>query len=944
MRVVGKCILIVLAVCTVWIDGAFCATARRGTAAQSSAPKTTAARAATNSRTAPKTATTATKTGGRTTAARSGVPASSAAPKAPVVSARAAATQKVIGTGTKVAGATENTAVGSDCQNLYNACMDAFCIVDNVDGGRCACSDKYKSFEALLTQVDDLNNQAYKISTVGMESVESVVTKDAALQVGKISNLQKTDLQKAWENGDVGGALRKTAIDACAAKLPQCANELTILSGMYSGKINGDCVAYENSIKKLLADAKARLNQAEVDLRSSALDVAKNANKYDLGQCTIKFRECMQTTAECGADFTGCVDTTEQTKSRIKKTQAEEIFVIPNTTAKLTISKSMYELLMAKSVVCSSVLDNCVAVRDSVFDAFLRESAPLLTIAENLAESNARQNCITKVSDCFQNACRDNIDPDDKDASYDACLTRPETMLSFCKVELDACGVDASSAAQAKKSEIWDYVLAKLAALKVDACTEDLKDCLTDESRCGADYSNCVGLSTEQIIRMCPYDKLTGCKNVYDNELTSDQVYENLTNVVQGIILNIDNELLAVCQAAVDNAAVRACGENLDCGNLINLDTIGTTSLDYKICEVEVDGGTVSIKDNCFRDVSMIPDNYLGRVEGTTTGEIGKITATIPVVEPMIFWEKIDIGSDGMLTSFDDYIKQIDTDGTFEITDLQRERLAQDIQYLQTGITQIKDIIHMDAIVNACINGGGIKGISSEKTGRFPNITNSTMMLLSNKLLKRAKNNYYSKYDEYAEKSVTDTIQIVERIYKMRDENAKDARREIARKSCVNLAEISAIPKQKSTSYRQLRDATDGLWAAAGAAGLTAAISAATIPATTLGGLVVSVLSALISASLSVIAGIAEGVLQSNDGILDSTMETSDKYEYAGAYKLSEFNHKEDITTIFDPINITCEKCVVTTECTKVLIVDGRVTDQCLNWGEPVKNCRIIQF
>ncbi|MFQ6729722.1 MAG: hypothetical protein ACLRFK_01550 [Alphaproteobacteria bacterium] len=934
---VRNIILFVFALCTVFNNGAFCATARgRAVQQNNQTQSVTSARAAVNTRTAPRAAAPAT-TGGRTTAARSAKPAATT-PQPKTVAARAA-TQSVINTGTKLA-ESASANVASDCQSLYNACMDNFCMLDNFDGGRCVCSNRYGSFNKLLSEIDDIKMQAYKLETVGVEQIESVVTKNPALEMENMSNVAKKEINYALENGEIGDALRESAHETCVRQIPQCSAKMAILPAMYSGRINSDCVGYENSLKQLRTDAKQKLQLAEGNLREIALDSAKNANKYDLGQCTIEFRKCMQKPDVCNADFTGCVDTVEMAKARVKNTQSEEIVTIPGSTAGLFISKSMHESLLAKSVMCSPVLENCVKVRDQVFNSFLADSAASLQVAENLAEYNARTNCIKSVSDCFHNACRDNIDPNDPDGSYDACLTRPEMMLTMCKPQLDICGVDTKDGESARKSQIWEFVLARLAGMKVDSCTSDLKNCLADKDRCGPDYTQCVGLSTEQIIKMCPYDKLLGCKNVYGETVTSNEIYEKLYQTVQGIILNIDNAMLATCQAAVDAAAYRACGPDLDCAGLVDLETLGTTSLDYKICEIEIDGENISTKDKCYRDIAMIPDSDLGRVEGSETDKIGKITTVVPVIEPMIYWEELKLDSNGLLVGVDEYVAKIEEESTTKISDLQRERLMSELRLLQNSISSIKDIIQLDPTVDACINGRSINGIPSEKVGRFPNITNSTITVLANTLLKRAKSNYYAKYDEYTEKSMKDSVSIVERIYKMRDENAKDARREIARQSCINLAENSALPRQMKNTARALRKSADAMWISAGSAGLAAAVCAATIPATWVAGMACSIISAFIAAILSAVAGGLEAAVQD----YDTTMETSDRYEYAGAYKLYEFNHKEDITTIFDPINITCEKCVVTTECAEVQIDHGRIIENCLQWAEPIKTCNTIQF
>ena len=704
----------------------------------------------------------------------------------PKVSARAATTQKVVGTGTKVA--TKTAVESDDCQNLYNACMDQFCIVDNANGGRCVCADKYKTFDKLLTEIDSVNLSAYKLSTVGAEAIEATVSQRPVLQVDAAGQTRESMVSSALETGDVGGALRKVAHDTCAEKLSQCSDKIDILSAMYSGRVNSDCVAYENALKKSLADAKSNLQKVQGGLREVALDSAKNANKYDLGQCTLEFKKCMQTTAECGNDFTGCVDASGQTSTQ------NDFVVLTDTVSNLTISKSMYNNLSAKAPICQSVLNQCVRVQDKVFDAFLREAYPQLILAEKLAESNTRQNCIADVSNCFRNACRDNIDANDKNVSYDACLTRPEMMLSFCKVELNKCGIDSTNANVARESDIWDFVLARLAGMKVDACTNDLKDCLADDNRCGADYSKCVGLSTEQIIRMCPYDKLVGCKNVHDDKLKTDEVYENLTQVVQGIILGIDNAMLATCQAAVDSATQRVCGEDLNCGNVVNLDTIGTTSLTYKICEYQLQGNDVVFTDNCYADQSLIPDVDLGRVEFSATGELGPVVPYTVLIDVPIYWESITVGLDGKFEGLDDYVSKLEARQVF-MTDEQRDRLDIELNSLKNGLNNAVSAIEADPIVAACMNGRKIDGYDFKKIARFPNITQNVRALLATKMLNRAKNNYYAKYDTYNERQLQDFIKISERQAKIKGENFKDKRREIARQSCVSMAEMSALPK-----------------------------------------------------------------------------------------------------------------------------------------------------
>ena len=921
------------------IDTSLAAPARRSTrnsaTTQQSVPSTSA-RSAVSVRSARNATPVATTTGGaRTMSARSAAPAKTT----PTVTARAAATQSPINNGTKINSATTNTTSNSECQTLWNACMDTFCMIDNVDGGRCVCSNKYKTFEKIHNEINDINAQAYKLTTLGVEKISAIVSNNPALQVDSMSTVQKTDLTAALDIW--GNELLSTGIEACKKQIPQCTHNTQMMSMMYSGAINSDCIAYENSLKNLRATAKERLQAAEGNLREIALDSAKNANKYDLGQCTIKFTECMQTTAGCGDDFTGCVDVVKQNKARIINNTEETIIKIPGTSAGQSIAKSMYDVLLSKAPMCQSVLNQCVKVQDQVFDAFLRESYPELKIAEDVAEYNARTSCISDVSKCFQTACRDNIDTNDTN-SYDACLTKPEMMLAFCKPQLEICGVDATDPKEAKKSLIWDYVLAVLASMKVDACTVDLKNCLTDENRCGADYSNCVGLSTDTIIKMCPYDKLIGCKNVYDKDLKEDYVYDNIYQTVQGIILNIDNNVLNYCQAAVDAAATRVCGDDLSCPGFFNLDTVGTTSLDYKICQLEIANEIAKITDVCYTDISLIPEEHLGRIPGSTSDDIGNIIPHVAIIEPLIYWNEININVDGDIDGIDDYINSLAEDG-IELTELQRERLEGELFTLRDNIQHVFDAIEQDPTVEYCMNGRRLDGVELKRTARFPNITKSMRIKLANLMLQKAKNNYYDKYEELTKKMLTDYTQMTEQIAKIRNENAKDARREIARLSCVNYAEMSALPRQERSASARLREFNNSIWSAAGAIAVGAGISAATIPATWVAGMIAAIVMAGTAVILSIVGGIGEAVY--NSGLdYKNVSETSIKQDFSGYYKIIEHNHKEDITTIFDPTNLTCEKCVITTHCKKVR-KDGTTNAECKEWDEPLpKKCSTIEF
>lgn len=89
----------------------------------------------------------------------------------------------------------------------------------------------------------------------------------------------------------------------------------------------------------------------------------------------------------------------------------------------------------------------------------------------------------------------------------------------------------------------------------------------------------------------------------------------------------------------------------------------------------------------------------------------------------------------------------------------------------------------------------GMKDIQMDGAPRFPELTKQTRILIANAALSVAKNNYYKKYDRLSERMMIDYGKIAARQAEIRGENKKDAYREAARKACISLAQISALPR-----------------------------------------------------------------------------------------------------------------------------------------------------
>ena len=690
----------------------------------------------------------------RTTSARGAVPVSAK----PTVAARAATTQKVVGTGTKVAAAAKNVIVSDECREKYEGCMDAFCMLDNDTGGRCLCNDRNAEYDAILAEIEKLDQRSYQMATFGVEKIEMGANAEAAIAGADAvaqsivdreedAKTRKLDLS-LWNMAGVsedddafggggsefsdqtGDALHLSAQQLCVAQIPECANDIEMLKLMYAQHIKSDCNAYENSLKQQKNASQQKLYAAEQALRSAELDQHKKANRYNLGQCAVEFKKCMQTTGECGEDFSKCatmvaMDTTNVRKSTSKGTAT---YTITGTATNIEISASTFDTLMAKKPLCEHVTQSCVLVADQVWDVFLRDIAPQIKNAELIAEDTARQDCIGNISSCFQKACKDNIDPNDPDGSYDLCLTRPESVLSLCKVPMNACGIDVADMSKVESDPIWMYVQARLAAMRVDSCTNAVKDCLQSPDRCGEDYTQCMGLDLAALQNMCPEEKLVACKQPENVDSEESAKWPDFASIVQGIWLSIDNSMLDECQRLVDEKMLEICGDTISCPYFESDKDIGTDSL---IGYTNGDG------------------NYV--IDGMVSFGNVKVAKTVSKDEDVKFGTyELDIN---------DYKKNMP-----DATSAAAVRTLSALQNAATKINQKIAILSEDPKISMCVNGRDMSQIDpnvkerrnrgSETTGKFPYLLDSSILAIIESGVQQANKNYTKKFNELVKEAL----------------------------------------------------------------------------------------------------------------------------------------------------------------------------------------------
>ena len=656
--------------------------------------------------------------------------------------------QSAIQQGTTVRTKVEATGLYDQaCYDAYFGCMDQFCITDNASGGACNCSDNIAEYDKELAAIQDILSEANRLRTEEIERVKAGADADIIftgerrydedgniVAEGQLSEAEekaqkRADLlalfntsiyedsselesQSAVSNmADMSGTeLYNAANELCLAQVPDsCAGDIVFLQQLYSRQITSDCLGYKNSLAQQRTNAENELAAAESEVRTALQESFDSANKYDLGQCMVEFKKCMQTDDACGEDWENCVMTIASENMQ-NNTATSTAGTTVETVDTYDITASTMEMLSAKRPICENVLDQCVAVRDQVWPNFLREAAPTIKVAESIVESKFRQSCLTNISECIQTACRDDI-AGKGIATMDACLSRPEMARSFCKVEIDPC--------ERMEPLIWGYVEDKLAAMRVDACTQEVKDCFTADTRCGPNFENCIGMDYDYIHDICPIDSLVVCKANNPNFSMDD-----LDDMLMGLYLNIDNAMMEQCQNIVDQKMAEVCGSTSDCNRFAADDTIGTGSL-----RSQKDGTT-------YRVTGMISFGSIkmGDSDGETIddGEGGTI--------------KLGPGEIGV----SEYIAKIrESNAGVENAEGIISAIEEELNNIAGTINRTIDMIAEDPEIQYCVNGRDLSQITGEKNastiGRFPNLLNQVKMQIAISALRQAQDNYNTK-------------------------------------------------------------------------------------------------------------------------------------------------------------------------------------------------------
>ena len=448
----------------------------------------------------------------------------------------------------------ESTVVeGKDCREAYRSCMDEFCLLDESEGYRCACSSKIEASKSLIQEIQKIQEEADKLYTEGVER-EKLGAKaklvfgesDAAKKSSRASGLSFSEWLNSGSDEDsldsddgIGDNLYAMAYEYCSAELDSCSDKAEMEEMLYSRQITSDCKAFGTYLADQKTNAMANKRTAESAVRQARLAMLETTNKYNRGECLLAYRACIADKGGCGTNFENCLDE---------------------------------ELLSRRSYACENVLDQCMAVKKDVLKDWEMETESILADAAKYADKYRRQTCLAQIQVCLEDGC--------STTTNSACLTDVNVAAGVCPI-INEC----NDMIPGLKAVIND----KLGYLRTQFCQNDIDACLRD--KCGENFTapECVGKKPQDIVKLCPQDMFPSCKNEKQYDI-----------IVSAAVLDLDYQMMQGCINYFAEQLGKSCGTDMSC---LPSDSVVESLMKVPTSEEEVLELRASVRDNARAQV-----------------------------------------------------------------------------------------------------------------------------------------------------------------------------------------------------------------------------------------------------------------------------------------------------------------------------------------------------
>lgn len=453
----------------------------------------------------------------------------------------------------------------TSCREAYRACMDEFCLLDESEGNRCACSSNINQSKSLIQEIQKLQEEADLLYTEGVEREQLGAQaklvfgeSEAAKKSSKASGISfaewigsTSDEESLGTDEDIGDNLYYMAAEFCASELEACGSTAEMEEVLYSRQIVQDCKAFESYLKDQKSIAESNKRTAEAAVRQARLSMLDTTNKYNRGECLLAYRACIADKGGCGVNFENCLDA---------------------------------DLLNRRANACENVLDQCMAVRNDVLQDWEAEAESILVEAAKYADKNARGTCLARIQVCLEDSC--------STETNSACLTDVNVAAGICPV-IDEC--------EAMIPGIKTVVNDKLGYLRTQFCQNDIDQCLRD--KCGENFTapECVGKSSSEIAALCPQSMYPSCKNETQFDI-----------IVQAVLLQMDYQMLQGCINYFSEQLGAVCGTDMSC---LPTDTKITSLVEIP----DTEAGLAELRETVRANTESAVDEFFKQFEQDAT-------------------------------------------------------------------------------------------------------------------------------------------------------------------------------------------------------------------------------------------------------------------------------------------------------------------------------------
>ncbi len=454
----------------------------------------------------------------------------------------------------------------SDCRTAYRACMDDFCLLDESEGYRCACSENINKSKDLILEIQQIQEEADKLYTEGVEREQMGARarlvfgeSEAAKKSSRISGISLLN----WLNSgsisdaelgtdeDIGDTLYSIAADYCSEMLASCGTRAEMEEMLYVRQVVQDCKGFDSYLKEQKINAMSNKRNAESAVRKAKLEMLDTTNKYNRGECLLAYKACIADKGGCGTNFENCMDV---------------------------------DLLGRRANACENVLEQCMAVRNIVEQDWIAESTYLLTEAAKYADKHMRSTCLAQIQMCLEDSC--------STSTNDACLTNIDVASGICPV-INEC--------DNKIPGVKNIIKSKLGFLQTQFCENDIDKCL--RTRCGKNFTapECLGKSPREITALCPQEMFPSCKNAAQFDI-----------IVNAVLLQMDYQMLQGCLNYFDERLGLVCGTDMAC---LPADDMITTMETLPADE----SGMVALRETVRTNARIAVDNFFTQFEDDRT-------------------------------------------------------------------------------------------------------------------------------------------------------------------------------------------------------------------------------------------------------------------------------------------------------------------------------------